>query len=198
MKKNLHITAAAELVDIDLMKSKKLRDALLRAPREGSHPDLVEFTNRLLAVMKERSYPFFPVEFARSGRRQNEIQAAGHSRARAGQSPHNYGCAVDIVHVRDGWELDPHEDMQRAKWAVIGTLGKEVARKMANRHPGFRIVWGGDFKSIYDPAHWELANWREYRAAEAATRAAGVKLDAMAPDYHENLIRALDDALAKS
>ena len=41
---------------------------------------------------------------------------------------------------------------------MIGGVGKEVARKM-----GLRVTWGGDFKSLYDPAHWELTDWRTVR-----------------------------------
>lgn len=69
---------------------------------------------------------------------------------RPGRSPHQFGMAVDIAHLTRAWDLTAKE------WAVIGLIGKEVARKRK-----IRIVWGGDFKSIYDPAHWELADWKE-------------------------------------
>jgi len=196
-RNSTHIEAAAQLVDLDATASKKYRDALLRVPTTGSHPDLVKWWQKFQAVLKQRGYPMFPVEWVRGGTRQNQLQKEGFSRARAGQSPHNFGCAVDIVHVYHGWNIHNGEDDDgpeaRAKWAIIGTLGKEVARKM-----NLNLTWGGDFPNFYDPAHWELSDWREYRAAEAVNRAAGVKLDPSAPDYHENLKMALTDALKAS
>lgn len=73
----------------------------------------------------------------------------GLSKAKAGQSAHNHGFAVDIVHGTKAWELT------RKQWDLVGHIGKEVAASM-----GIHVEWGGDW-SFYDPAHWELANWRD-------------------------------------
>ena len=27
---------------------------------------------------------------------------------------------------------------------------------------GVKVVWGGDWTRPYDPAHWELADWKQH------------------------------------
>lgn len=95
-------------------------------------------------------YPFY---FVRTHDEQDRLYAKGVTKAKGGESPHNYGCAVDQVHYSRYWDLTKKE------WAVIGLIGKEVARRR-----NIKIVWGGDW-GFYDPAHWELRDWRHYRAA---------------------------------
>jgi len=60
--------------------------------------------------------------------------------AKAGQSLHNYGLALDVVEIKNGKAL-----WRNPNWNKIGALGKEI---------GF--VWGGDFKSITDKPHFEM------------------------------------------
>nr|WP_245369132.1 M15 family metallopeptidase [Agrobacterium tumefaciens] len=80
---------------------------------------------------------------------QQRLYVKGLSKAKPGQSAHNYGLAVDIVHGTKAW------DLTRKQWDLIGHIGKEVAASL-----GIKVEWGGDW-SFYDPAHWELANWRD-------------------------------------
>lgn len=59
--------------------------------------------------------------------------------AKAGESSHNFGTAIDVVEIKNGqanWNPD---------WTKIAKIGKEL---------GF--VWGGDFKSIVDKPHFEM------------------------------------------
>lgn len=128
----------------------KYREQQLRAGTEFAHPDIVRFAQRLVLEARRYGVPLFPHEFYRSAARQAQLKADGFSRAGPGLSPHNSGLAVDVIHGVRAWDLSRHE------WAAIGAMGKQVARSM-----GLKIVWGGDFRSIYDPAHWELENWRE-------------------------------------
>lgn len=61
--------------------------------------------------------------------------------AKAGQSFHNYGLAIDLV------ELDGAKN-EIADWSFdMGTLN-DIAAKHG-------IVWGGNFKSIKDKPHFE-------------------------------------------
>lgn len=68
--------------------------------------------------------------------------------AKAGQSYHNYGLALDfmlIINGKDSWTIDHN-------WMVVVNIFKAH---------GF--VWGGDFKSILDQPHFEMTfgnNWR--------------------------------------
>lgn len=61
--------------------------------------------------------------------------------AKAGQSFHNYGLAIDLV------ELDDNKN-EMADWHFDMATLKPIADK-------YGIVWGGDFRSIKDKPHFE-------------------------------------------
>lgn len=69
--------------------------------------------------------------------------------AAPGQSPHEYRLAVHIVLLDDKNEHWLDDDDPR--WHSI--VGKTV------REAG--LVWGGDFKNIFDAAHIEDPDWRD-------------------------------------
>ena len=94
----------------------------------------------------------------RSKAEQHRLYQQGHSKALPGLSPHQHGLAVDIVHSTLAWELPkgPGEKRADKAWELIGVIGKEVAQGN-----GIDIVWGGDWK-FWDPAHWEIANWKDF------------------------------------
>ena len=98
--------------------------------------------------MKMHGVPMFAHCVIRNGAEQDALYVQNRSKARAGQSPHNYGMAIDIVHGRKAWELPG------TSWSIIGHIGKEIAHQR-----GLKLEWGGDW-SFYDPAHWQLENWR--------------------------------------
>ena len=88
---------------------------------------------------------------------QEKLYSLGRSKAKGGQSPHNFGLALDIIHSTRGWD-----GMTPAAWLLLGTLGKEVARQQ-----GLKLTWGGDWgadwsvgKAGWDCAHWQYADWR--------------------------------------
>lgn len=165
-----HQAAAQSLVDRGTADSIALSSRQLKASRDGSVPDILDFSAAFLKDLQARGMPFFPHCFLRSGEQQNNLYHQGVTKARAGESPHNWGMAVDIVHYTRLWNLNKKE------WAVIGLIGKEVARRR-----NIKITWGGDW-SFYDPAHWELADWKKrviatmpetFKEAFAAARASG-------------------------
>lgn len=119
---------------------------------ERVHPDLLRFIETFMRLLQSRSFPFFVHELVRDKHTQNAYFAKGVSKARWGSSAHNFGMAADIVHFGRYWELSKQE------WNLVGALGKEAARKS-----GVKVTWGGDWASIWDPAHWELADWRKWR-----------------------------------
>ena len=129
--------------------SERYKAQQARVPRAGSHPDVIEFERRLVARFRKLGVPMFAHCFFRSDVDQSSLFVRGVSKARAGESPHNYGLAVDIVHGTKAW------DLTRKQWDLVGHVGKEVARQL-----GLEVEWGGDWR-FYDPAHWELANWRD-------------------------------------
>jgi hypothetical protein len=141
-------------------------------PEVHCHPVLALFINRFHAELLERNLPFVIFQVWRSPQQQAKAKANGVSLAAAWESPHQFGCAVDIIHKTRGWNLT------KAEWAVIGAIGKEVARKL-----GVRITWGGDFMSLYDPAHWELTDFREVRTSWHTLSGAGLS-------WQERILRA--------
>lgn len=69
--------------------------------------------------------------------------------AKAGQSYHNYGLALDFmmqINGKDSWVVDHN-------WMVVVNVFKQ-----------YGFTWGGDFKSILDQPHFEMRpngiNWR--------------------------------------
>ncbi len=111
-----------------------------------------DFTQRMLAVFKvmkdQHGYEMALVEGYRSPERQNQLAAKGQhvTRARAGQSWHQYGLAADSAFMREGKLVISERD----PWAMRGyQLYGQVAKEAG-------LVWGGDWKSIQDLMHVEL------------------------------------------
>lgn len=118
------------------------------------HPEIVDFWKAMHKECKARKIPIRAFEFLRSRERQDELHAQGRSNAPAGHSPHQFGLAVDIISATKAWNLS------KKQWEIIGEIGKEIARKR-----NIKITWGGDFETLWDPAHWELTNWENFRWA---------------------------------
>lgn len=117
------------------------------------HPDIKKFAQAFQKECEKRGIPVWLFETMRTPTRQNELRAQGRSKAKAWGSPHQFGCAVDIVCHTRLWNYS------KRQWDLIGIIGKEVARKQ-----NLKIEWGGDW-GFYDPAHWQLKEWRKYREA---------------------------------
>lgn len=97
-----------------------------------------------------------------SGRRsigeQNRLYEQGRTtpgnivtRAKGGQSPHNFGLAADLAPYKNSsiwW------DAPAGYWAAMGAIAESHG-----------LVWGGNFKNIVDQPHIEAADWRTTRDA---------------------------------
>lgn len=143
------------MMDRKFCQSEKYSEQQGRAERIGAHPEILEFERKLVKRLRTRDIPVFAHSVCRNGDDQDRLYVKGVSKARAGQSPHNYGAAVDLIHGTKGWNLT------RKQWDIIGHIGNQLAASL-----GFKIKWGGEW-DFYDPAHWELAYWREIRDARA-------------------------------
>lgn len=119
-----------------------------QADRKGADHRILEFERHFIRRMEKLGIPMYAHCVVRSMAEQTAVYVQGNSKAKAGQSPHNYGLAVDLVHSLHHWQLDEQ------CWRLLGHIGKEVALQN-----GLKLVWGGDWK-FYDPAHWEVADWR--------------------------------------
>lgn len=138
------------LVNSAFIQSRAYGDQLMRADETGVHPDLLAFNNAFVAKCASFGMPVFSNEIWRSPERQNELNARGNSNAGAYESPHQYGCATDIVSGLHFW------DVPRLCWDILGHMGHELAIQK-----GIDITWGGEFRTLYDPAHWELTHWKK-------------------------------------
>lgn len=148
------------IVDRQFCFSQKYQEQQHRAERAGAQPELLDFERKLIKRMFKLGVPMFGHAVVRTAAEQDGLYVRGVTKARAGDSPHNYGCATDIIHGTKAWNLT------RAQWALVGHVGKEVAAQA-----GIDVTWGGDWK-FYDPAHWELTKWREVRQRYAGVNVA--------------------------
>ena len=113
---------------------------------KGAHPDLVKVVR--LAIQRSE-VDFVVTEGLRTKARQAELVAAGASQTM--RSRHLTGHAVDLAalvgrKVRWDWPL----------YAKLAAAMKGAAAEL-----GVPLEWGGDWKSLRDGPHFQLA-WKSY------------------------------------
>lgn len=91
---------------------------------------------------QESGYNLRITQGYRSIEQQNELYAQGRTKAgqivtkaKGGDSLHNYGLAFDVVDKDKGYNVD---------WNKIGQIGKDAG-----------LEWGGDWKSFQDRPHFQ-------------------------------------------
>lgn len=152
--------AALEAIqDLPFLASERHGTQHHRANRKGASKDILEFERVFLRRMAKVGVPMFAHCVIRTPDEQARVFVQGHSNAKPGQSPHQYGFAVDLVHGVHAWNIP------RRSWDLVGHIGKEAAAAA-----GIDIRWGGDFTKLYDPAHWELTGWRSLAPPIAVTK----------------------------
>lgn len=105
----------------------------------------MDFLNRLEGFFQIMAWAGAPVKFHsyyRSPQEQNELYFAGKSKARAGQSAHNYGLAVDYHFDPQGWNVP------KDWWE----FGDQVARYVGLESG---ISWR-------DANHIQLRGWKQW------------------------------------
>lgn len=147
------------------LKTPKYQEQQTRAKIAGAHPDIVEFSRKLIKRGASMGIPLFAHCIVRSFDEQASAFVRGISRdsPKDGLWPHRF-AAVDIVHGTKAWDLTAQQ------WAVLGHLGKEVANSMS-----IDVEWGGDW-NFYDPAHWEIYGWKSLDPHSFAPKATVEKL----------------------
>jgi uncharacterized protein YcbK (DUF882 family) len=76
---------------------------------------------------------------------QNALEQKGRSKAKFGQSLHNYGAAVDLHFNTHG-----PEGIYDGPWDKLSSMGK-----------GLGMRWGGDWKKFQDKPHFQIdTNWQ--------------------------------------
>jgi len=141
------------------LKTPKYQEQQKRALREGAHPLILEFSDKFVKRMAGLGVPVFAHSIVRDAVEQAGLYARGVSNDSPtdGLWPHR-AFAADHIHGNLAWMDELAKQMP--VWEVFGHVGKEVAASM-----DLKIRWGGDWRTRKfpqgDPAHWELANWRE-------------------------------------
>ena len=102
--------------------------------------------NAIVAAMAKNGHPVRLVEGYRSPARQTKLYNQGRTtpgnivtNAKAGQSFHNFGVAVDFVFRKEGYNASV------AQWELLGEVGKLQ---------GFE--WGGDWSGFVDRPHLQM------------------------------------------
>jgi len=153
------------IVNHDQVRSQKLTEQRTRPIAGGAAPQLLEFIWLFYKRMDGRGIPVFAHTIVRDYKEQLKLFDDGFSKDSPddGKWPH-MAFAVDLVHSIYAWDMGDYE------WLIFGEVGKEIAIQR-----NIDIVWGGDWfrkgqprisKVGWDPAHWELRDWRE-RVSEA-------------------------------
>ncbi|MCU0418101.1 MAG: M15 family metallopeptidase, partial [Cyclobacteriaceae bacterium] len=112
------------------------------ADLEALHPYFRDKVKVLVARCREKGITLAVVETFRTHAKQNEYKSMGknYTRSKGGRSKHQYGLAVDVVPIQDSvaiWD-------NRALWRKIGAEGERLG-----------LRWGGRWRSLYDPGHFE-------------------------------------------
>lgn len=110
------------------------------------HPMVIEKVIAFINEAEKKGIKLRIVSAYRSIAEQNKLYAQGRTtpgnivtKAKGGQSSHNFGTAIDVVPIVNGepdWKTD---------WNKIAVIGKS-----------FGFKWGGDWKSIIDKPHFEM------------------------------------------
>jgi peptidoglycan L-alanyl-D-glutamate endopeptidase CwlK len=113
------------------------------------HPELANRVRTLINNLAERGMQVEVVQGFRTFAEQQALFEQGRSRpgpvvtrARAGQSNHNYGLAVDLCPFTDG---QPNWNAPLSSWTSIGTEAEKLG-----------LEWGGDWKKFVDKPHVQL------------------------------------------
>ena len=122
-----------------MINSRKLEDLL---------PPVKVRVEEFLASAKLAGIDLLVTSTYRDNASQDELYAQGRTKpgkivtnAKAGQSWHNYRCAVDVVPVVAG---KPRWDVKDSVWQEVGRLGKAAG-----------LEWAGDWKRFREYPHFQ-------------------------------------------
>lgn len=140
---------------------RKMKDAISGLRIEKLHPFVREdFRNFIIDAEQALGITLRVVQGLRTLAEQDELYSHGRTKlfdqygtklgivtnARAGQSYHNYGLAIDVAELKDGkinWDFNYH--------FLIPYSEK------------YNLVWGGNFHTIMDKPHFEKTFWLDWK-----------------------------------
>ena len=122
-----------------MINSRKLDDLI---------PQAKERVERFIALCQEQDIDLLVTSTFRDNESQGELYEQGRSlpgkivtNAKAGESWHNYRCAVDVVPLVNG---KPNWDGSDPIWQTIGELGEQAG-----------LEWAGRWRSFKELAHFQ-------------------------------------------
>lgn len=122
-----------------MINSRKIEDLL---------PSVQEKVNKFIELCHNNDIDLLVTSTYRDNESQNQLYAQGRTlpgkkvtNAKAGESWHNYRCAVDVVPLRSG---KPVWDGNDPVWKTVGKLGKEAG-----------LEWAGDWVKFKELAHFQ-------------------------------------------
>ena len=111
-------------------------------------PPVKERVEKFLNAAKTAEIDLLITSTYRDNASQNALYAQGRTtpgkivtNAKAGQSWHNYRCAVDVVPIVAG---KPRWDVKDEVWQQVGALGKAAG-----------LEWAGDWKKFKEYPHFQ-------------------------------------------
>lgn len=112
------------------------------ADLQALHPFFRDKVIALIQRCKSQGIELAIVETYRTHAKQSEYYRMGrkYTRAKQGKSRHQYGLAVDVVPIVNGEAVWNNKRL----WRKIGLTGERLG-----------LRWGGRWKNLYDPAHFE-------------------------------------------
>lgn len=124
---------------------------------EGLHPELIYYTDLLIQMAAKEGIKVVITDDYRSFHEQDKLYAKGRSgegnivtHAKAGESFHNFGLAVDFAlgtpEEKVIWDLDyDGNGNSRSDWMEVVDIAK-----------GLGFEWGGDWKHFKDYPHLQM------------------------------------------
>src|SRR5690348_1452134 len=116
----------------------------------GLMPMLIDKSRQLIADCRKGGFDILITQGLRSFADQDKYYAQGRTTpgnvvtyAKAGESWHNYGCAIDIVPLTALGKSD--WDAEHPSWSKAAEIGEFLG-----------LEWGGRFKKLKDKPHFEL------------------------------------------
>ena len=127
-------------------------------------PPVRQRVEKFIALCRAVGIDLLVTSTYRDNESQNALYAQGRTapgrivtNAKAGQSWHNYRCAVDVVPLTNG---KPNWNVKDPVWQTVGQLGKQAG-----------LEWAGDWKRFKEYPHFQYAG-----GLTMAQLAAGAKI----------------------
>jgi peptidoglycan L-alanyl-D-glutamate endopeptidase CwlK len=126
-------------------------------------PCVKERAERFIAACKAAGIDLLITSTYRDNESQDALYAQGRTapgkivtKAKGGQSFHNYRCAFDVVPLVNG---KPNWNDSAPVWAEVGRLGKLAG-----------LEWAGDWKTFKETAHFQYTGGKTLKQLQAGEK----------------------------